>query len=137
MNHTYARARAAYGHAAETLPPANRVVMLYDGALRRLEEARLAVAERRIEDRCTAVAKASAIVEALHGCLDLTRGGDLARRLDRLYAYLLLRMQQINVRNDAQICTEVWERLAELRGAWAAIAETGGAPSPAANGSPA
>jgi flagellar secretion chaperone FliS len=123
MSTTHARAHTAYGNAAETTPPATRIVLLYDGAIRRLKEAASAIAERRIEDRWTAVAKASAILEALHGCLDLKRGGDLASRLDRLYAYLLMRTQQINVRNDAGVCAEVCERLMELRNAWAAIAD--------------
>ena len=47
MSWTQQRARAmtAYHAATETVTPATGIVMLYDGAIRRLNEARLAVEE--------------------------------------------------------------------------------------------
>jgi flagellin-specific chaperone FliS len=50
MTRAPARAAAAYGHAAQAVPPLRQVVMLYDGAIRRITEAKLAIAEDRIED---------------------------------------------------------------------------------------
>lgn len=116
------RAALAYGQAAQTIPPARQIVMLYDGAIGRLREASRAISDGRIEDRFIAVSKAAAIVNALHACLDLERGGDLASRLDRLYTYFSLRLQQINTRNDPAICSELIDRLGQLRASWATIA---------------
>jgi hypothetical protein len=36
MTRAPARAAAAYGHAAQAVPPLRQVVMLYDGAIRNL-----------------------------------------------------------------------------------------------------
>ncbi len=119
--HIHHRAVAAYGQAAETIPPLRQIVMLYDGAILRLQEAKRAIAEDRIEDRHRAVSKAAAIVEALQGCLDFERGGELATHLDRFYTYVGFRMRQIDVRNDATICDELIARLGEMRGSWEAI----------------
>ena len=47
---TYTRAAAAY-RGAETQPPARQIVLLHESAIRRLEEARAAIRERRIEAR--------------------------------------------------------------------------------------
>ena len=94
MTNVPTRAAAAYGRAAQAVPPVRRVVMLYD-----------------------------AIVDALHAALDFERGGDIAPLLDRLYVHFGLRMQQINTRNDPGICDEVAARLAELRDAWLSIAD--------------
>jgi hypothetical protein len=45
MTRAPARAAAAYGHAAQAVPPLRQVVMLYDGAIRKVGEAKLAIAE--------------------------------------------------------------------------------------------
>ena len=78
------RASAAYRSAAETHPPARQIVMLHEGAIRRIEEARAAIGARRIEDRFHLVMKAHAIVGALQSCLDFEQGGEVAPLLDRL-----------------------------------------------------
>ena len=41
------RAMSAYGQAAETLAPARQIVLLYDGAMRRIKEARRALEHAR------------------------------------------------------------------------------------------
>jgi flagellar protein FliS len=135
------RAVSAYGQAAQTLPPARQIVLLYDGALRRLKEAREALLAGRVRERWQAVQRATAIIEALHGSLDFERGGEIAPLLDRFYTYVGFRLQRINLDPDPAICDELAERLGEMRAAWAALADGGGggvaaaaatAPAPAA-----
>jgi flagellar protein FliS len=116
------RARSAYDAGAATLPPAHQLVMLLDGAIRRLRQAKVAIAQGRVEERHAAVRKAHAILDALHNCLDHQRGGAVATSLDRLYRHLLFRMTRIDIENDAAICEEVAARLEPLRDAWAAVA---------------
>jgi flagellar secretion chaperone FliS len=129
MSNVPARAAAAYGRAAQTIPPVRQVVMLYDGALCRLRESRQAIIEGRIEDRFLAVQKASAIIDGLHACLDIERGGDVAPLLDRMYGYIGLRLQQINIRQDPAICDELIAHLDELRRAWNTVADGATLPS--------
>jgi flagellar secretion chaperone FliS len=121
------QAMTAYGQAAETLAPGRQIVLLYDGAIRRIKEARQAIEERRINDRYVAIAKATAILEGLQGCLDLERGGAIARNLDQIYTYLVLRLARIHLENDVTLCDEVTARLSELRDSWAQIADGSGA----------
>jgi flagellar secretion chaperone FliS len=137
MTRTPARVATAYGQAAQTIPPLRQVVMLYDGAIARLHEARQAIADGRIEDRFNAVQKASRIVDALHSCLDFDRGGEVAPLLDRVYTCISLRMQRINTGNDAAVCDEVIARLGELRDAWRALAEDRACPAGAQTPKPA
>ena len=126
------RAINAYGHASETLAPAQQIVLLYEGAIRRVKEAQSAVLARRINERCRAVQKATAIIEGLQSCLDHERGGEIARNLDQIYTHVTFRLQRINLTDDPTICDEVIARLDQLRGAWAQLA-AGTAP-PAAKG---
>jgi len=124
---------SAYGQAAQTQAPIRQIVLLYDGALRRIKEARQAIEERRISDRCVAVTKATAIIEGLQSALDHEQGGEIAANLDRIYSYVCFRLQDINLKDDVAVCDELRDRLAELRAAWAELANGGGgdrSPSP-------
>lgn len=124
-----ARAMSAYHAASETVTPATAIVMLYDGAVRRLNEAKLAAQEGRIEDRCNAVGKAHAIIHGLQCQLDFGAGGDIAALLDDYYNYILHRMTQINIKSDPTICEELVSRLREMRESWSTIAQ-GSIPEP-------
>lgn len=121
------RASDAY-RDAEAHPPARQIVLLFDRAIRHLEEARRAIRERRIEDRFHHVVKAHAIVAALQSCLDFERGGEVAPVLDRLYGHALGRLMRINHENDPAICEEVAALLRRMRTGWAEIAEQPPAP---------
>ena len=134
---TLRRALDAYGQASATLAPAQQIVLLYEGAIRRIREARRAIEAGRVHDRCLAVQKATAIVEGLQSCLDHARGGEIARNLDRIYTHIIFRLQRVNLTDDPRICDEVIARLDQLRGAWAQLAagapagiERGAGPAP-------
>ncbi|MFO1073144.1 MAG: flagellar export chaperone FliS [Geminicoccaceae bacterium] len=128
------RAATCYRDALQTQTPARQITALYDAAIARLKEARLAIEEGRIEDRFHAVTKAINILHGLQSCLDFTAGGAMAAMLDRFYAHALNRMFQISATNDPQLCDELVTYLAPMRESWAKIAEgnlTGAAPPPA------
>ncbi len=135
------QAMTAYGLAAETQAPVQQIVLLYDGAIRRIKEARRALEERQVKERCVAVAKATAIIDGLQAALDHERGGEIAANLDRIYTYLGLRLQSVNLTQDPSICDELVERLGELRASWAALASgrptSGAAPGRAPTPAPA
>lgn len=125
MSHAQHRARAmsAYRSASETVTPATAIVMLYDGAMQRLHQAKAAIAENRIEDRFNLILKTTAIIQGLQCQLDFAAGGEIATLLDGYYDYLQQRLAMINIKNDPAICDEVVERLREMRASWAAIAQ--------------
>lgn len=131
------RAINAYAQASETVAPAQQIVLLYEGAIRRIREARSAIEGRRISERCVAVQKATAIVEGLQSCLDHERGGQIAQNLDRIYTHLVFRLQRINLTNDPAICDEVIARLDELRSAWAELAAGAAPPASGSRAEPA
>ncbi len=116
------QAMNAYSQAVQTIPRAQQIVMLYDGVIRFVKSARAAVVDRRINDRYIAVQKATQIIDALQGCLDHEKGGDIASNLDRLYTYFSFRLQAINLEDDEAICDEIIDRISELRESWAQIA---------------
>ncbi len=58
--------------------------------------------------------------------LDLEKGGEIASNLEALYGYMLLRLPDVDVKNDVRVAEEVIELLEPLRGSWSELARTSG-----------
>ena len=61
-----------------------------------------------IAEKSKALARAGRIVVGLQGALDFEKGGDIARNLNDLYAYVTRRLFHVNANNDLDaefICT--------------------------------
>ena len=111
----------------ETKSPLELVVMLYDGALRFVGEARDAIARKDVPARTEASRRALDIILELQNTLNMENGGDIARELDRLYAYISARLLDVT-RGDAAAADEVHKLLGTLRDAWS---QANVAPAPA------
>jgi flagellar protein FliS len=103
--------------------PEQLLLMLYDGAGRFLAQAIQAIEDGRIEQRTHGINKASAIVAEFAATLDRSQAPALADDLTALYAYMLQRMMQANLKNDAEPLVEVKGLLADLRATWAEAIE--------------
>jgi flagellar protein FliS len=112
---------------AETRSPIELVVMLYDGALRFIGEAREAADRNDIAGRTRAVSRALAIIMELQNTLRLEEGGDVARELDRLYSYMTSRLLDSNVKRDRKALDEVHRLLSTVREGWAQVGSPTGA----------
>jgi flagellar protein FliS len=118
----YARIGLETGVAAAS--PQRLIVMLYDGALAALAEARGHLQAGRTAQKGRAIGKAISIVhEGLKAALDVGQGGEIARSLMELYDYIGRRMLLANLRDDVVLIDESARLLTELRSAWAALAE--------------
>ncbi|MFP4149509.1 MAG: flagellar export chaperone FliS [Nitriliruptoraceae bacterium] len=104
--------------ATHTASPAQLVLMLFDGALVRLEVAQDAIAEGRIGQAHEAIVRVQAIVDELQVSLDHDRGGSIAANLASLYAYCTRLLLEGNVRKDTAPLAEVAGILQGLRDAW-------------------
>jgi flagellar protein FliS len=123
---TYAKAVGAYQQVnVQSRSPLELVVMLYDGAVRFSGEARDAVSNNNPAARREAVSRALAVVAELQNSLNMSDGGDIARSLDGLYAYISGRLVDGNLRNDIGPFDEVIRLLKPLREAWGQIAVPG------------
>lgn len=128
-------ARSYQTQAVMTASPAKLVAMLYGKAIGALREAIEAIRAGDIERRWRANATAQEIVAHLYGTLDLDRGGDVAGNLEQLYRFMLRRLPQIDLRNDAAVAEEILGLLEPLARSWEELAERG--PDAAQGGGPA
>jgi flagellar secretion chaperone FliS len=106
-----------------TRSPLELVVMLYDGALQSLGDARDAMARKDVGTRTTAISRALAILTELQGTLNMKEGGAIAEELDRLYAFAISRLVDVTTKRDASAIDEIVRVLTPLRDGWSQIAQ--------------
>jgi flagellar protein FliS len=113
-----------------TRSPLELVVMLYDGALQSLSEARAAMVRQDVAARTRAVSRALAILTELQGTLNVKDGGSIAEELDRLYAFAISRLVDVTAKRDASAIDDIVRVLTPLRDGWAQIAQQAAASQP-------
>jgi len=105
-----------------TASPTKLVAMLYEGAIRFLTRAASDIRNGDLVSKGESVSRAVAIIQHLRLTLDTDKGQDMARNLDRLYAYTLSRVLDGSTKLDADAIEEAIKVLAELLPAWEEIA---------------
>lgn len=103
----------------QTAPPEQLVVMLYDGALRFLDQARVAMLAGA--DASIPIGRTQDILVELSSILNRD-AGDVADNLARLYDFWIHRLFQAQIEADPARVDEVCTMLRELRDAWATVA---------------
>ena len=104
--------------------PHQLVMMLFDGALAAIADARLNMIRGQIAARGKAISKAMSIVDQGLKCsLDTARGGEIAARLHALYEYICEKLFEANVKGQPEALDEPAKLLGELQSAWAGIAK--------------
>ena len=104
---TASRAAQAYRRVeSESRSPLELVVMLYDGALRFVGEARAAHTAKDLPARGNAISKTLAIIAELQNTLDTEKGGAIAEQLDELYTYIQSRLLDVTMKQDIAWCKE-------------------------------
>jgi flagellar protein FliS len=115
-------AQAYYQTHVQSRTPVEVVVMLYDGAIRYLQQASRALAEGDLVTKRDALSRGMTIVSELQGMLNLEQGGEIARRLDGLYTYVHGCCLEANTQRKPEKLDEAVRLLGTLRSAWAELA---------------
>jgi flagellar protein FliS len=118
------RAFKTYGtQKVMTASPVELVALLYDKAIVSLREAASAIEAGDVNARWKANNKATEIVTHLANTLDHDQGGEVAQNLEKLYRFILDRLFEVDMKNDAQAALDVIGLLEPLRDSWRALAE--------------
>jgi flagellar protein FliS len=109
-------------NAISTQSKGRIVVMLYDGAIKFLDQAVKALEENNIAEKGKYVAKAMDIINELDAVLDIEAGGEVAANLRNLYGFMRRHLQVGHLSNDVQTIREVRSLLNDLNEGWKAVA---------------
>jgi flagellar protein FliS len=114
---------------AETAPPGELIVMMYNGAIRFLTVGKQRLESQDIAGANTSLLRAQDIVLELMVSVDVAVG-QVARNLYDLYEFMHRHLIQANIKKDATMVGEVIGLLRELLTAWEqAIRADKGAPA--------
>lgn len=103
----------------ESASPQRLVQMLFEGARTAVSAAALHLQRHDVAAKCEAISKAIAIIDGgLKASLDLNGGGELAKNLSDLYAYMTQRLLHANLKSDLVALNEVGKLLEQLGSAW-------------------
>ncbi|MDU5780302.1 MAG: flagellar export chaperone FliS [Pantoea sp.] len=123
-NGTQAYAKIGVESAVMSANPHQLVNMLFEGALSALVRARLFMQDGNIEGKGLSLSKAINIIEnGLKQGLEEESGDELTTNLISLYAYMVRRLLQANLRNDVEAIVEVEALLRNIADAWKEIAQ--------------
>jgi flagellar protein FliS len=112
----------AYQENAVTTQSRGRlIVMLYDGAIKFLEQAIREIDKQDWIAKGRYINRAVAIVDELDLSLDMEPGGEIAMNLRKLYDFLRRHLNQANLHRDPARIREAVTILKELNEAWKAI----------------
>jgi len=118
----YSTARQAYTESSVlTAPPERLVVMLYDGAIRFLGQAAIAMRSDNRSVALVRVQRAEAIINELNYTLDM-RQGEVATRLRAIYLFCKRHLTEALIEREPEKIDEVIRLLGELREAWVQVA---------------
>jgi flagellar protein FliS len=98
------------------------VVLLYDGAIRFLAEAKRSIENRDLSGKAQAIDRTFAILGELQSTLKVEEGGEIALTLDRLYVYMMERVLEASLKLQVAPLDEVIKLLRVLNSAWTEIA---------------
>jgi flagellar protein FliS len=115
-------AQTYYQTHVQSRSPLELVVMLYDGAIRFLEQAGDAMVVNDMATKAQAMSKAMAIIAELQSTLNVQEGGEVAAQLDGLYTHITARLIEANVQRERGPIDEAVALLRPLRDAWSQIA---------------
>jgi flagellar protein FliS len=109
--------------SVESATPLQLIVMLYDGALRFIEQGKQAMDRRAVEEQNASLQKAQKIVAELMSSLDMDQGGEVATNLLSLYTFTYNRLIEGNCEDDPQKLDQAGEVLRQLRESWSKLEE--------------
>ncbi len=107
-----------------TASPGKLIVLLYEGAIRHMERARIEIetpGRERTSAAGMALSKSMAIVGELRSCLDQDKGMDSSQELDQLYEFILDRVYQTNIERKPGIIDPAITVMKTLKEGWDAV----------------
>ncbi|HEY6781569.1 MAG TPA: flagellar export chaperone FliS [Thermoleophilaceae bacterium] len=120
MNPTLQAQNAYNRNSVLSASPERLVLMLYDGALRFLGQAGLAMREGTVEQANGRLRRAEAIIDELNATLN-PEAGEMAQQLGSIYLFCRRTLIEAQLAQDSVKVDAVARLLGELRGAWAEI----------------
>ena len=97
---------------------AELILFLYDTAISAMTMGKAKLKERDLEGTHNALLRALRVIEELISCLNMEKGGEIAKNLLSLYAYIRRRLTEANSAKESSGIDEALFLMEGLRMAW-------------------
>jgi flagellar secretion chaperone FliS len=103
-------------NSVNTASPGELTLMLYNGCLKFIHQAKKAMSEKNIQDKNNSILRAQDIIREL--MVTLNPDIEVGKQMMSMYDYMLRRLVEANVKNDPEILDEVEGLVTEFRDTW-------------------
>ena len=103
-------------NSVTTASPGELTLMLYNGCLKFLGKAKVAIEEKNIREKNINLQKSQAIITELMSTLNMDI--EISKQMLPLYEYMNRRLVEANIKNDILIIDEVEGLVTEFRDTW-------------------
>lgn len=103
-------------NSVTTASPGELTLMLYNGCIKFIGQAKKSIEEKNIEQRNNNIQRAQAIIAELMSTLNMDF--EISKEMLPLYDYMQRRLTEANMKNDIAILDEVQGLVTEFRDTW-------------------
>ncbi|MDF2037633.1 flagellar export chaperone FliS [Cytobacillus oceanisediminis] len=103
-------------NSVNTASPGELTLMLYNGCLKFIHQAKKAIMDNNIEAKNTNIQKAQNIIQELMVTLNMDVA--VSQNMMSLYDYMNRRLMEANIKNETAILDEVEGLVSEFRDTW-------------------
>ncbi|VAX25326.1 hypothetical protein MNBD_NITROSPINAE02-671 [hydrothermal vent metagenome] len=104
-----------------TVSKAKLILLMYDGAIRFINEAIRRVDTNDVAGRGMYISKAQKIVDELNGALNHKAGGEVAVNLDKVYVEVSRNLIDANIKGSKEPLDSALSSMKGLRSAWGQV----------------
>ncbi len=101
--------------------PGELTLMLYNGCLKFLKQARTAIEKEDIQGKNTSIIKAQDIIREL--MVTLKTDSELGQNMMRMYDFILNKLVEANTQNSLEALTEAEQFVTEFRDTWKQVVQ--------------
>ncbi len=103
-------------NTVNTASPGELTLMLYNGCLKFIKQARQGIIDQHIENKNTNLIKAQNIIRELMVTLNMDY--EISHQMMQMYDYMLNRLVEANIKNDIEALNEVEAYVIQFRDTW-------------------
>ncbi|MEG0472084.1 MAG: flagellar export chaperone FliS [Solibacillus sp.] len=103
-------------NSVTTASPGELTLMLYNGCLKFLGKAKIAIEQKNIAEKNHNIQRSQAIIAELMSTLNMDI--EISKQMLPLYEYMNRRLVEANIKNDPSIIEEVEGLVTEFRDTW-------------------
>ncbi|WP_409290513.1 flagellar export chaperone FliS [Peribacillus sp. SCS-37] len=108
--------QAYQNNSVNTASPGELTLMLYNGCIKFIHQAKAAIERKQIQEKNTNLQKAQKIIQELMVTLNMNL--EISHNMMALYDYMNRRLMEANIKNDISILDEVEGLVGEFRDTW-------------------